>query len=345
MQKIGTNMRIFKYVSFFMVFAVALIYIHQKYAPYRTFHGKIFGTYYHVKILTDRSDRTLGDKILRRLQDVNRQMSVFEKNSEISKINQSPAGNKIGLSPEMSYLLKNAAAVNRESGGAFDPTVGRLVDLWGFGVDKPAQTPDPEKIKEALTYTGFNRLVFSSDFKSLSKTDDRIRLNLSAIAKGYGVDMVARLLEEEGYRDYIVEIGGEVRAAGRKNSAGEPWSIGIAKPSPQGNSNAFALELTDFSVATSGDYRNFFYKDGRRYAHTISPQTGYPVEHSLASVTVFHPSCMMADAYATAILALGEDEGMTFADAQKLPAVFFVRRNDNSVTMLLSTAAKDLIGE
>ena len=186
MQKIGTNMRIFKYVSFFMVFAVALIYIHQKYAPYRTFHGKIFGTYYHVKILTDRSDRTLGDKILRRLQDVNRQMSVFEKNSEISKINQSPAGEKISLSPEMSYLLKNAADVNRESGGAFDPTVGRLVDLWGFGVDKPAQTPDSEKIQEALTYTGFNRLVFSSDFKSLAKTDDRIRLNLSAIAKGYG---------------------------------------------------------------------------------------------------------------------------------------------------------------
>lgn len=138
-------MRIFKYVSFFMVFAVALIYIHQKYAPYRTFHGKIFGTYYHVKILTDRSDRTLGDKILRRLQDVNRQMSVFEKNSEISKINQSPAGNKISLSPEMSYLLKNAAAVNRKAAELLIPPVGRLVDLWGLASTNRLKRPIPKK--------------------------------------------------------------------------------------------------------------------------------------------------------------------------------------------------------
>lgn len=333
-----------KYISISLIFIVVIIYAQMSFAPYKTMSGKVFGTYYNIKIKTDSINNSLHHKVKQTLKSINHKMSIFDALSEVSKINKIKTDEKIELSPEMSFLLQNAYKVNQQSKGAFDPTVGRLVNLWGFGVDKPTKMPNQRKLDEALKHTGFDKLKFSNNFKTLQKKDTDVYLDLSAIAKGYGVDKVALLLEKEGYHDYVVEIGGEVKASGQKSN-GKNWSIGIAKPSEHGSNNALVVDLTDHAVATSGDYRNFFYQDGKRYSHTISPQDGKPVEHNLASVTVFHESCMLADAYATAIMSMGEKEGLAMANRLKLAIILFVRNLDNSVSIQMSQAAKNLTGQ
>lgn len=336
-------MRLFKYFSISLILIILVVYARSNYGPYQTMSGKIFGTYYSIKIKTDNINNGLHHKVKQTLKAVNHQMSVFDALSEVSRINKSPAGQEIQLSLEMSFLLQAAFKVHQQSKGAFDPTVGKLVNLWGFGTDKLTKIPNQTQIDEALRHTGFTKLKFANNFKSLKKTDKDVYLDLSSIAKGYGVDKVAELLENEGYHDYIVEIGGEVRASGVKNDKKDGWSLGVAKPDEQGSDNALVVDISDYAVATSGDYRNFFYQDGRRYAHTISPQDGKPVEHNLASATVFHNSCMLADAYATAIMSLGEVSGLAMANRLNLPVILFVRNSDNSTTMLNSNAANALL--
>lgn len=338
-------MRLLKYFSIIaLIFAIAF-YIRQGQPRYRSFEGRVFGTFYHIKIRTAKKDSGLHQRIRDELALINAQMSVFDAESEISAINRAEAGHDIVLSDNMRELLRLAQTVYRQSGGAFDPTVGPLVDLWGFGPARPERQPSEEEIVQTLRHVGFDKLRFDRTFKTVRKTDGRVSLNLSAVAKGFGVDKVASLLEKEGYRNYIVEIGGEVRVSGFRDDSGTPWTLGVREPRENG-ANALTLDVTDCAVATSGDYQN--YKtgaDGSRYAHTISPQTGYPVKNALASVTVFADSCAAADAYATAMMSMGFEQAENFAAEHDISAVFFTRGADGGFVKSFSERAAGLLGE
>lgn len=334
-------MRILKYF-FLAAAAVVLIYlIFFRENSFQEIRGKAFNTSYSIKIKTPHNNAALSRKIQTELEKVNEQMSVFEPGSEINIINETPAKQTVELSDEMSNLLQQSYSIYKMSGGSFDPTVGKLIDLWGFGTKKTIEFPKDDEIKAALEQTGFNKIHFSSDYKNLKKDVGEVNINLSAIAKGYAVDKIAELLKKEGYKDFIIEIGGEVIAEGEKSEQTKGWNVGIK--SPDSEENAAVVTMHNLSVATSGDYRNYFYYKDKRYSHTIIPQTGYPVEHKLASVSVFHKSCMMADGLATAIMVMGEEDGLKFANRNNIPAVFFVRTDNNGYEMLVSQSAEKLL--
>ena len=337
-------MRILRYFSIFFVLGYAAWYFYAGDKPYQSISGQTMGTYYNVKIRTRKEDNMLPQKIRQRLDELNREMSVFDSESEISRLNNAKAGEWIDLSPEMSKVMKDSAKIWRLSGGAFDPTVGRLVDLWGFEASVPKKAPSEAEIKEVLKYTGFDKLKFADGYSRVKKSNDNIYINLSAIAKGYGVDRIAKLLEDEGYTNFVVEIGGEVVARGSRSEEEKGWKIGVVKPA-ETPETAFVADLRNAAVATSGDYRNYYYKDGKKYSHTISPQSGYPVEHNLASVTVFDDNCMDADALATAAMSMGETKALKFAADNNLALVMFVREEDGSLKTLVSDKARKILGE
>ena len=338
-------MHLLRYFSIIAVIIVIGLCIRQGQPHYQTFKGNIFGTVYHIKVRTSQKDASLHDKIKAELALINAQMSVFETDSEVSQINRAPRNRKINLSENMSYLLRQAQTVYRQSEGAFDPTISPLIDAWGFGPDKQAKIPTRKQIKKILQYTGFNKLRFDKSYKTIRKDDERISLNLSAIAKGYGVDKIAELLEYSGYRNYVVEIGGEIRVSGFRDDKGTMWTVGISEPAEKG-ANAMVLDMTNRSVATSGDYRNYRTdENGKRYSHTISPQTGLPVYDKLASVTVFTKHCIDADAYATAMMSMGYDKALAFADKHKIAAIFFIHTEEGGFTKAYSASARKQMGE
>ena len=251
---------------------------------YRKNSNFVFGTIYNI---TYQSSEDLQQKIEAELMKVDAEFSMFNRESTVSRIN---SGDSSVVRSEMfQEVCDLAQTVNRETQGAFDITVAPLVNAWGFGF-KHEQMPTPAQVDSLLKI--------------------RNQMDFSAIAKGYGCDVVARLLESKGIHDYMVEIGGEVVVSGR-NSKGDKWHIGITKPvddslSVDGEMQT-VLTISDKAMATSGNYRNFYYQGGRKYAHTIDPRTGYPVQHSLLSATVFADDCATADAYATSFMVLGLD--------------------------------------
>ncbi len=330
-------MRFLRYLIFVLIFSGIIAVFYRYLSPYRVIDGKIFGTYYQIKILSDFHDDDLANKINRVLSDVNSQMSVFDKASAISQINQAKAGEKMNLSPELGKVMQAAAQVYQESGGAFDVSLGILIDLWGFGAGKH-KNPEAAEIKEALKISGFDKIKFAADYSWLKKENSATVINLSAIAKGYGVDKVAELLDAEGYENYVIEIGGEVRAKGYRNNKGEPWNIGINWPASDKKDNIMIVSLSNVSVATSGNYRNFYYEKGKKIAHTISSKSGYPAEVDILSASVFHDSCMYADAYATALMSMNLQEGLAFADKYNIKAIIF----DNEFKPHYSTAAQNV---
>ncbi len=338
-------MRLLKYFSIIALIFVIAFYIRQGQPHYQKFEGHIFGTVYHIKIRAAKNNPGLHERIKDELALINAQMSVFDEKSEISEINRTEAGRSIALSDNMQELLRRTQKIYRQSDGAFDPTVGLLVDLWGFGPARQKREPSAEEIDRTLRHVGFGKLRFDKEYKTVRKTDGRISLNLSAVAKGFGVDKVASLLEKEGYRDYIVEIGGEVRVAGFRDAAGTPWTLGIREPRENG-ANALVVDITDCAVATSGDYQNYKTDaNGRRYSHTISPQTGYPVRNTLASVTVFADSCAEADAYATAMMSMGFERAENFAAKNDISAVFFTHGTNGGFVKTFSERAAVQFGE
>ena len=223
-------MRIFQLVSILIVIIVGSLYAFHKKTDIQTIEGQIFNTYYKIKLRSPKKLKNLPTQIEEALEEVNLQMSVFVADSEISKINQANADKPITLSKPLSYVLQTSAKINNESGGAFDPTISPLIDLWGFGRGHKFQNPTDEQINEVLEYSNFNKLTFSSDYSSLIKKDSRTGINLSAIAKGYAVDKIASTLEEYQINNYIVEIGGEVRVSGNKDNKGNLWTIGLGVP-------------------------------------------------------------------------------------------------------------------
>ena len=336
----GINMRRIHYISILTCVIVLGVFVYFNAAPYKTIKGTIFGTYYTVKIKTDRPVADLRALIETELKRIDQEMSVFITDSEISRINQAPKDIDIKLSPDMAEVLKAAYIVNHQSQGWFDPTLGKLIDLWGFGAGD-GRIPSDEEISQAKEYTGFDKLVFSDDFTSVRKQNSATYLNLSAIAKGYGVDKVATLLEQHGFRDYLVEIGGEIKASGFRLNKKETWNIGINRPKAGAHDNIMIVSLSNLAVATSGNYRNFYKENGKIYGHTISYQTGRPILNDAISVSVFHNSCMYADAYATAIMAMGVDKGLEFADRYNLKVIII----NNEFTPVLSQSARLIFEE
>jgi thiamine biosynthesis lipoprotein len=288
---------------------------------YERYGGTTMGTYYQV---TARCPGDVGTIIQEELRAVNAEMSTYQPRSTLSLFNSAPVGAWFPVSPQLAEVVAAAGVLNRESGGAFDVTVGPLVNLWGFGPPEASGVPDRQSIEATLERIGHRQLDLSFDPPRLRKRAD-LYVDLSAIAKGHGVDRVVLRLEEAGCDAMLVDVGGEVRGTGRSPSR-RPWRIGVEVPDPGGEGGIQrVISLADGALATSGDYRNFLEADGRRYSHTIDPRTGYPVEHGLASVTVLHASAMWADGYATLLNVLGPVDGMEFARVKGLAALFIIR--------------------
>ena len=290
-------------------------------ADYHALDGQTMGTSYRV--LARCPEAPDAGRIDAVLASVNASMSTYDKESEISRFNASPVGEWIRLSPPLAEVMRTALTLSAMSGGAFDVSAGALVNVWGFGPAPARAFPDDIEVEAALARTGFRHL--EQDGNRLRKTLD-VSIDLSALAKGYGVDAVAETVADQGCTDYLVEIGGEVRVRG-KNFKGRPWGLAIETPDGGGSAHR-VVALNEGAIATSGDYRNFFERDGKRYSHTIDPRLGTPVTHALASVSVVHASAMWADGYATLIAVLGPEAGLEFAESKHLAAYLLVRRED-----------------
>lgn len=312
--------------------------------------GETMGTTYNVTAIGEDLDGdALGAAIEARLAAVNGKMSNWDPKSEVSVFSASSETAPVPVSAEFATVIKAANEVHDKSGGTFDVTLGPLIELWGFGPRKPEDPiPSDADIDAALTGVGQSALLTLDEAAgTLTKSASKVGINLSAIAKGYGVDAVARELEEFGVADYMVEIGGDLVTSG-KNDKGEAWRIGIEKPEPGAQTVQLVVPVSDFGLATSGDYRNYFEQDGVRYSHILDPVTGRPVTHRTTSVTVIAENAMMADAWATAMLVLGLEDGLKLAEEHKL-AVFFIERDvqagEDAYMTAQSTAFSDLLSK
>ena len=302
--------------------------------------GFIFGTVYHV---TYQYNRDLKDEIESELNKVDNSLSPFNNQSVITAVNQ----NK---NPEVNEMFSDvfnlAEQVSQETDGAFDITVAPMVNLWGFGFKKGI-SPSKQKIDSLRQIVGYKKISLRDGH--VIKADKRIMLDCSAIAKGYGSDVVARYLRSKGITNFMIEIGGEIVTSG-KSEKRLPWKIGVTKPTDDSlNTNQeleTVLNVTDKAMATSGNYRNFYYKGGKKYAHTIDPKTGYPVQHSLLSSTVLASNCATADAYATAFMVLGIDKAKVVLQKHpELMAYFIYAGPDGKMKVWFSPSLRDKIAE
>ena len=307
--------------------------------------GPTMGTRYNVKVvgsLAEAERTAIGRDVERVLAEVDLAMSTYKQQSELSRLNRHPAGPAFHASPGLREVLVEARRIHALSGGAFDVTVGPLVNRWGFGPDRKRPVPpDDAELATLRARVGDAHLVWTGE--TLTKARDDVYVDLSAIAKGYGVDRVAAAIDARGHDAYMVEVGGEVRVRGL-NPDGRPWQIGVERPvGGEGQPLQRVLSLRDVSLATSGDYRNYYEVDGRRVSHTIDARTGRPITHALASVTVIHPSCMTADALATALSVLGPDEGEALARREDLAVMLLVRGPDGRFEERLTPRFKALL--
>jgi thiamine biosynthesis lipoprotein len=289
--------------------------------------GPTMGTTYQVKLRSNRlsadEQSAIQSMLEFELRGVNEAMSTYMKTSELSRFNHNESTAPVSFSDATLEVIALSQEISVLSGGAFDVTVGPLVNAWGFGPDTRRDLTD-EDIDELKKRVGYQMLTLNSEAKTVSKARPDIYVDLSAVAKGYAVDVLSRALLARGYPDHMVEIGGELRCQGI-NPEGQPWRIAIEKPDTQTRATQEILELQSMAMATSGDYRNYYEKDGKRLSHTIDTRTGRPITHTLASVTVLDPSCARADALATALNVLGPEEGLALAEREKIAAFFLVR--------------------
>jgi thiamine biosynthesis lipoprotein len=319
----------------------------QAFQSVQTLHGGTMGTSWSAKFV-GASDADFLASMQRGVQSeldaVVDQMSTWRCDSHLSRFNRSVPGTWQDLPSEFFYVLDYALSLAERTDGAYDPTAGPLVNLWGFG---PEQTrnfpPSKEEIEIARKRVGWNRVEFDRKGKRVLQTGGAY-LDLSSIAKGFGVDQIAAYLKTRGIFSFLVEVGGELCGSGMKPD-GQPWWVALETPT--GSSTQTATEtlvaLHGLSVATSGDYQRYFYSGSTRYSHTIDPRSGYPICHSLASVTVIHSNCMVADALATALTVLGTEPGAAFAEKNDIAALFINRRGEgleetitSSLTAMLS---------
>lgn len=309
----------------FLIIGTVIIVGRQKSIPYQHNSGNVFGTTYHISY---QSDDNLEKEIEKELKVVDMEFSMFNPQSTVSLINQ---GKKPVLSNDFLEVYEMAQQVYQESDGAFDITVAPLVNAWGFGF-KNQQLPSAHQVDSLRQLIGLNhiRLTGAKGHQTIRFDKPNMMLDFSAIAKGYGTDRVARMLADHGIDNFMVEIGGEVYAKGNSEKR-LPWRIGVSKPVDDPTDTYQELEtvlnVTNQAMATSGNYRNFYYKGGRKYAHTIDPKTGRPVQHSLLSATVLAPTCTEADAFATSFMVMGLEKAQKVLEKHKELKAYFIYQN------------------
>lgn len=312
-----------------------------------SFKGQTMGTTYHITISSDLAEIDQGGlhkSIDALLVAVNQSFSTYIASSEVSQLNKHTQQQAQIRSQEFIELLSEALHISELTQGAYDITVAPLVNLWGFGPDfKEDDVPKSEQINQALNNVGYEKILVDSRQGSIKKLNPSVYLDFSSIAKGYGVDKVAELLETNNHLNYMVEIGGEIRVRGL-NPQGDKWRIAVENPDSAGKSIYKVLNVSDIAIATSGDYRNFFEKDGIKFSHTINPTTGQPVQHNLASVTVLSQSSATADAWATAFMVLGGKKGYDLAKENNLAALFLLKEGE-ATKALVTPAFKAVIEE
>ncbi|NVJ57701.1 MAG: FAD:protein FMN transferase [Vibrionaceae bacterium] len=291
--------------------------------------GPTMGTTYNIKYIVAEgipSATELQKEVDRLLEEVNDQMSTYRKDSELSRFNQYTESDAFEVSPQTATVVKEAIRLNGLTLGALDVTVGPLVNLWGFGPEaRPEVVPSDEELAERRANTGIEHLEVVGN--TLKKDIPNLYVDLSTIAKGWGVDVVADYIQSQGIMNYMVEVGGEMRVKGL-NREGVPWRIAIEKPSVDERAIQEIIEPGEMAVATSGDYRNYFERDGIRYSHIINPETGKPINHKVVSVTVLDKSSMTADGLATGLMVMGEVKGMQVAQENNIPVLMIVKTED-----------------
>lgn len=327
------NNKLSKWKVLFLLFlVVGTFYILRNHKPevYHTNSGNIFGTTYNIKY---QASENMHEDIKRVLLDVDNSLSMFNRNSVISAFN-----NNIDTTANEMFtdVFNLAQEVSAKTGGAFDITVAPLVNAWGFGFKKGV-LPDSATVAEILQSVGYNTISLVDG--KIVKQNASTMLDCGAIAKGYGCDMVARMLDSKGVKNYIIEIGGEIVTKGN-NDKGETWNVAISKPTenatPDNGGHQAVISISGKGMATSGNYRNFRIENGKKYAHTIDPRTGYPVQHSLLSATVIAENCAKADAYATAFMVTGLEQAIELCKSDDIEA-FFIYADENGDLQTIAT--------
>ena len=323
-----------------LIIGTVLIISQQQSTPYRQASDMVFGTTY--KIVYE-CDSDLSVPIREELMKVDHSLSPFNKESVITAVNQN---REVTLDPYFVEVFTKAMEISADTEGAFDITVAPLVNAWGFGF-KNEQMPTAHQVDSLRRIIGYQKVSLADG--KIRKQDSRMMLDCSAIAKGFGVDAVARMLYSRGVQNYMVEIGGEVVTRG-VNAQRLPWRVGVVKPTEDslsiGHELQTVLNVTDKAMATSGNYRNFYYKNGRRYAHTIDPKTGYPVQHSLLSATVLADNCTMADAYATSFMVMGMERAQKLLERHpELMAYLIYDTGKGDLAVWFSPSLQDKIEE
>ncbi|MBQ8239933.1 MAG: FAD:protein FMN transferase [Bacteroides sp.] len=305
-------------VPFLLLLIIGTVVILKKQPPFRTNEGMVFGTIYKI---TYQHNDDLQNDIKAAMMEVDNSLSPYNPSSIITRINHNE---DTVLNEHFVHVFNLAQQISSETEGAFDITVAPLVNAWGFGF-KHSIDIEPSVIDSLRQFVGYQKIKLEDG--KIIKEDERTMLDCSAIAKGYGVDRVARLLDQKGVKNYMVDIGGEVVLKG-KNPRMKNWRIGINKPVEDSLSVnqelQTILEVSDVGMATSGNYRKFYYKDGKRYAHTIDPRIGTPVQHNILSATVIAKDCMSADAYATAFMVMGLEKAKAFCEAHPELHAYFI---------------------
>lgn len=324
----------------FLVIGTVIIVSRQQSTPYQHDRGMVFGTVYHI---TYQSSKSLQKDIEAELAKVDASLSPFNERSIITAVNEN---RDTVVNKMFSDVFALAMKISDSTNGAFDITVAPLVNAWGFGF-KGGAMPSHHQVDSLKALVGYHKVSLTNG--RVSKTDPRIMLDCSSIAKGYGCDVVAKFLSAKGIDNYMVEIGGEIVTRGISEKR-LPWKIGVTKPTDDSlNVNQeiqTIINVTDKAMATSGNYRNFYYKNGRKYAHTIDPSTGYPVQHNILSSTVIADDCATADAYATAFMVMGLDKAKTILSRHpELMAYFILASDDGTNKVWFSPSMKDKIAK
>ncbi len=324
----------------FLVIGTVIIVSRQQSTPYQHDRGMVFGTVYHI---TYQSSKSLQKDIEAELAKVDASLSPFNERSIITAVNEN---RDTVVNKMFSDVFALAMKISDSTNGAFDITVAPLVNAWGFGF-KGGVMPSRHQVDSLKALVGYHKVSLTNG--RVSKTDPRIMLDCSSIAKGYGCDVVAKFLSAKGIDNYMVEIGGEIVTRGISEKR-LPWKIGVTKPTDDSlNVNQeiqTIINVTDKAMATSGNYRNFYYKNGRKYAHTIDPSTGYPVQHNILSSTVIADDCATADAYATAFMVMGLDKAKTILSRHpELMAYFILASDDGTNKVWFSPSMKDKIAK
>ncbi len=295
--------------------------------------GDTMGTTWSVTVVHDRQQVSNGDLqtlLENRLVQINQLMSTYDPQSEVSRFNKKQSDSWFPISVETYLVIRQALQISELSGGAFDISVGPLVNLWGFGTTgRPQQRPTQEEIRSILASVGYQHLELRAHPPLLKKDIPALQIDLSAIAKGYAVDALGNVLQQQGYQDFLVEIGGEILTAGRRPGK-QLWRIAVEKPVEETREVGTILTMTGTAMATSGNYRNFYVEDGQRYVHTIDPVSGQPIIHKLASATVLDPSCARADALATTLMVMGEEKAIAFSEKHDIPVYLMIHHGEET---------------